>query len=69
MLFVVVGKMFFNPKTLRWEGNEQLLRDFHTVVASSSRPALITSLSGQPPSTLVNGVLYDDSKGGGEHAG
>ena len=55
MLFVVVGKMFLNPKTRHWEGNEQILRDFHAVVASSSRPALITNLSGQAPSTLVNG--------------
>ena len=55
MLFVVVGDMFFNPKTLRWEGNEQILRDFDAVVASSSRPALITNLSGQGPTTPVNG--------------
>ena len=36
----------------RWKGNEQILRDF---VASSSRPTLITNLSGQGPSTSVNG--------------
>ena len=47
--------MFFNPKTLRWDGNEQILRDFDAVVASSSRPALITNLSGPGPSTPVNG--------------
>ena len=47
--------MFFNPKTLRWEGNEQIFRDVDPVVASSSRPALITNPSGQAPSTLVNG--------------
>lgn len=52
---IVVGDMFFNPKALRWEGNEQILRDFDAVVASSSRPALITNLSGQGPSTPVNG--------------
>ena len=55
MLLVVVGEMSFNPKMLRWEGNEQILRDFDAVVASSSRPALITNLSGQAPSTPVNG--------------
>ena len=51
----VVGEMSFNPKTLRWDGNEQVLRDFDAAVASSSRPALITNLSGPGPSTPVNG--------------
>ena len=39
---------------LRWEGNEQILRDVDAIVASSSDP-LITNLSGQAPSTPVNG--------------
>ena len=52
---IVVGDMFFNPKTLRWDGNEQILRDFDAIIASSSRPALITNLSGQGSSTPVNG--------------
>ena len=47
--------MFFNPKTLRWEGNEQILQDFDAVVASSSRPALITNLSGPGPTSPLNG--------------
>src|SRR5258706_4876246 len=47
--------MSFNPKTLRWDGNEQILRDFDAAVASSFRPALITNLSGPGPSTPVNG--------------
>ncbi|KAK7468764.1 hypothetical protein VKT23_003265 [Stygiomarasmius scandens] len=41
----VVGDMKWNPQTLRWEGNEQVLRDFDAVV-TSSRPALITHLTG-----------------------
>ena len=49
MLFVVVGDMFFNPKTLCWAGNEQILRDFDAVVASSSRPALITTFPVKGP--------------------
>ena len=53
--YTVVGEMSFNPKTLRWDGNEQVLRDFDAAVASSSRPALITNLSGPGPSTPVNG--------------
>ena len=47
--------MSFNPKTLRWDGNEQILQDFDAAIASSSRPALITNLSGPGPSTPVNG--------------
>jgi len=38
--------MKWNPQTLRWEGNEQVLRDFDAVTASSTRPALITHLTG-----------------------
>ncbi|KAJ3721534.1 hypothetical protein FB446DRAFT_656764 [Lentinula raphanica] len=41
----VVGDMHWNPQTLRWEGNEQVLRDFDSVV-TSTRPALITHLTG-----------------------
>ncbi|RXK34850.1 hypothetical protein M231_07896 [Tremella mesenterica] len=37
----VVGDMTWNPTTLRWEGNESVLRDFESV-SSSTRPALIT---------------------------
>ena len=62
--FVVVGDIFFNPKTLRWEGNEQILRDFDVVVASSSRPALVTNLSCQGPPPGERTILCDDYKGG-----
>lgn len=43
---LVIGDMKWNPQTLRWEGNEHALRDFDTVAASSTRPALITHLTG-----------------------
>ncbi|KAH7928476.1 hypothetical protein BV22DRAFT_1102947 [Leucogyrophana mollusca] len=42
----VVGEMKWNPSTLRWEGNDQVLRDFDAVVGTSTRPALITHLTG-----------------------
>jgi hypothetical protein len=38
--------MKWNPSTLRWEGNDHVLRDFDAAVGTSSRPALITHLSG-----------------------
>ena len=38
--------MKWNPQTLRWEGNEHVLRDFDSAVSSSTRPALITQLTG-----------------------
>jgi hypothetical protein len=41
----VVGDMKWNPHTLRWEGNEAVLKDFDPVV-TSTRPALITHLTG-----------------------
>ncbi|KAL0951361.1 hypothetical protein HGRIS_008065 [Hohenbuehelia grisea] len=42
----VVGEMKWNPQSLRWEGNDQVLRDFDVAVGTSSRPALITHLTG-----------------------
>lgn len=42
----VVGDMKWNPQTLRWEGNDQVLREFDAVVGTSTRPALITHLTG-----------------------
>lgn len=38
--------MRWNPQTLRWEGNDQALRDFDSVMGTSARPALITHLTG-----------------------
>jgi hypothetical protein len=38
--------MKWNPLTLRWEGNDHILRDFDAAVGTSTRPALITHLTG-----------------------
>jgi hypothetical protein len=38
--------MKWNPSSLRWEGNDQVLRDFDVAVGTSTRPALITHLTG-----------------------
>lgn len=38
--------MKWNPQTLRWEGNDHVLRDFDMAVGTSTRPALITHLAG-----------------------
>ena len=42
----VVKGMRWNPTALRWEGNETALRDFDRVVQTSTRPALISQLTG-----------------------
>jgi hypothetical protein len=64
----VVGEMMWNPHTLRWEGNDQVLRDFE---AASARPALITHLTGSSigsPVASMNGgrqvghMIFDPSK-------
>ncbi|KAJ7654951.1 hypothetical protein DFH06DRAFT_1201134 [Mycena polygramma] len=56
----VVGDMRWNPQTLRWEGNEQVLRDFDAAVGTSTRPALITHLTGSsigsPVGSFANGA-------------
>ena len=46
--------MKWNPQTLRWEGNDQVLRDFDAAVGSSTRPALITHLTGSSIGSPVN---------------
>ncbi|KAJ7357236.1 hypothetical protein DFH08DRAFT_736663 [Mycena albidolilacea] len=56
----VVGDMRWNPQSLRWEGNEQVLRDFDAAVGTSTRPALITHLTGSsigsPVGSFANGA-------------
>ncbi|SGY30543.1 BQ5605_C002g01162 [Microbotryum silenes-dioicae] len=39
------GEMTWNPSLGRWEGNENVLKEFDRVLSSSTRPALITQLS------------------------
>lgn len=72
---LVVNGMRWNPRTLRWEGNEQVLRDFDNVISSSTRPALITNLTastmgtpvssasgGIPGARVVGNMLFDPIK-------
>lgn len=64
--------MKWNPQTLRWEGNDQALRDFDAATASSTRPALITHLTGSSigsPVTnfaagarVVGNMIFDPSR-------
>ncbi|KAF8912989.1 hypothetical protein CPB84DRAFT_1841418 [Gymnopilus junonius] len=68
----VVGEMKWNPQTLRWEGNDQVLRDFDVAVGTSVRPALITHLTGSsagsPMSSFASGprvvgnMVFDPEK-------
>ncbi|KAG8893436.1 hypothetical protein FRC00_010523, partial [Tulasnella sp. 408] len=48
----VVGDMKWNPKTLKWEGNDSILKEFET--SSSARPALITHLTGSSVGGLTS---------------
>ena len=48
--------MKWNPQTLRWEGNDQVLRDFDAAVGTSVRPALITQLTGSSIGSPVGNV-------------
>ncbi|KAJ7103656.1 hypothetical protein B0H15DRAFT_898006 [Mycena belliarum] len=56
----VVGDMKWNPQSLRWEGNEHVLREFDAAVGTSTRPALITHLTGSsigsPVGSFANGA-------------
>ena len=57
---LVIGDMKWNPVTLRWEGNDQVLREFDAAMGTSIRPALITHLTGSsigsPVGNLSNGA-------------
>ncbi|KAH9947907.1 hypothetical protein B0H21DRAFT_788904 [Amylocystis lapponica] len=65
-----VGEMKWNPNLLRWEGNDQALRDFDT--ANSTRPALITHLTGSSIGSpvgsfaagarVVGNMIFDPSR-------
>ncbi|SRR5260221_6609832 len=62
--------MKWNPQTLRWEGNEQILRDFDAAIGTSTRPALITHLTasyigapgGSSSSRVVGNMVFDPSR-------
>ena len=68
----VVGEMKWNPHTMRWEGNDQALRDFDVAVGTSIRPALITHLTvsglGSPAGSfgsgarIVGNMIFDPAK-------
>ncbi|KAI0652188.1 hypothetical protein C8Q79DRAFT_1081250 [Trametes meyenii] len=68
----VVGEMKWNPHTLRWEGNDQALRDFDAATGTSTRPALITHLTGSsigsPVGSFASGarvvgnMIFDPSR-------
>jgi len=52
--------MKWNPSSLLWDGNESVLREFDTAMGTSTRPALITQLTGSvlgsPAGSSSNGV-------------
>jgi hypothetical protein len=62
--------MKWNPQTLRWEGNEQILRDFDAAIGTSTRPALITHLTasyigspgGSSSARVVGNMVFDPSR-------
>ena len=47
-----MGDMKWNPQSLWWEGNDQVLCDFDMDMALSTCPVLITHLTGSLPVTL-----------------
>ncbi|KAG6851217.1 hypothetical protein H0H93_015227 [Arthromyces matolae] len=68
----VIGDMRWNPSTLRWEGNDHILRDFDATIGTSTRPALITHLTGSSMGSpvgsfasgarIVGNMIFDPSR-------
>lgn len=61
--------MTYNPRTFRWEGNEQAVRDFETPQPPSTppttitaRPALISNVSSTKNVQVVGGMVFDPSR-------
>lgn len=64
--------MKWNPQSLRWEGNDHVLRDFDAVIGTSTRPALITHLTGSSIGSpvgpfasgarIVGNMMFDPSR-------
>jgi hypothetical protein len=67
-LTVVHGKMTYNPRTHRWDGNEDILRDFENIaprdVFTPPRPALISNItSGSIRGVqVVGGMIFDPQR-------
>jgi len=69
---LVVGEMRWNPQTLRWEGNDHVLREFDAAIGTSIRPALITHLTGSSigspvgnfgsAARVVGNMVFDPSR-------
>ncbi|RPA81208.1 hypothetical protein BJ508DRAFT_376554 [Ascobolus immersus RN42] len=60
--------MTYNPRTFRWEGNEQAVRDFETPQppptppTTAARPALISNVSSTKNVQVVGGMVFDPSR-------
>ncbi|KAK2461664.1 hypothetical protein APHAL10511_006127 [Amanita phalloides] len=56
----VIGEMRWNPQAHRWEGNDHILRDFDAAIGTSTRPALITHITGSsigsPATSFTSGA-------------
>lgn len=64
MLFSAVNGMHYNPTTFRWEGNDNLVKDFDTPPAKSPKPApaLITNVSAMQNVQVVGGMVFDPQR-------
>lgn len=54
--------MKWNPQSLRWEGNDHVLRDFDAAVGTSTRLGLITHLTGSSIGTPVVGTFASGAR-------
>ncbi|QLG74143.1 hypothetical protein HG535_0G00280 [Zygotorulaspora mrakii] len=55
------GKMYYNPKTMKWEGNEQILDRFRKLESIDKKPLLIKTKS-QPIDVASAGDYTNESK-------
>ncbi|KAJ3087084.1 hypothetical protein HK102_011841 [Quaeritorhiza haematococci] len=62
----VVGDMVYNPALQKWEGNEDILKEFDKAtdpsLRSSTRPALITNKGGSKVPQVVGSMVFDPVK-------
>ncbi|KAK9480736.1 hypothetical protein V1514DRAFT_289093 [Lipomyces japonicus] len=51
--------MRYNPKTFKWEGNENIITEFDNIMLTPPRPALISNITSNKGVQVVGGMVFD----------
>ncbi|KAK9458324.1 hypothetical protein V1511DRAFT_492343 [Dipodascopsis uninucleata] len=54
--------MHYNPATFKWEGNEQIEKEFDNAMLTPPRPALISNITSNKGVQVVGGMVFDPNR-------